>query len=786
MENSIFEDYAELVKRFNGGEQEAFDGIYEKSVRFVYATCLGILGDPEDARDAMQETYISVYNNIGSLSDGKTFVSWIKRIAVNKSTDMIRKKKGETYYDDAIATEEILEGNDNLEDLPDHYIVEKSKRDTLLKILKSELSDVQYQTVFLHYYDEMPVDEIASVMRCPEGTVKTRLKSSRILIRKAVEKYEKESGDSLRGMGAVPFLTALFRTEATGLQVPDISSSIGPGPRSSVKPGSLSEGEATKAATKAAAKAAGKAGSAAGKASAAKAGGAAVAKAGFLSTGIGKAVAVVAAAAILVPAGISVKGMVDDSKGTGNKAAEAEDEVTKITETSASETVIETTEATVTETVPEPTETEPSETEAPVPYDVPLEELPDSEQLRRLISRWDYHEYDHSAIPDDFVLRSFFGNGLGCQVDLSYYFDDYDGSFGFSDPEDLFSGNGGCHRVAYDQLVWVEENVLSISPEDVDRINGNITVTNDGSYNRGGYVSDGYLWYSNGGSGEFTLCEQIINASTDGQYYYLTTLVYDDLMVENNPSFNPARDGLRYDYVMEYRGTDNSGVWSILSCTPSSSTYSPSDLLVLLPEAYSCPDTGWKAAYADVVTSLSPEDFDNGYHAGDYGDMLCGLVLINDDDIPELIVSVSVPDGVVYGRLYTFIDGETVFLRSMYGYPETYNTYAPRRNCIVNGGGPEENGGFFFTFIGHMTDDLRSIEHITLIRANFDMLQYEHAFLDPNAFNGTVRYYYCDPSFDDKVEITEEEFYSLTPGDEAKPLVGNMTVENFLEAVSVS
>ena len=136
---------------------------------------------------------------------------------------------------------------------------------------------------------------------------------------------------------------------------------------------------------------------------------------------------------------------------------------------------------------------------------------------------------------------------------------------------------------------------------------------------------------------------------------------------------------------------------------------------------------------------------------------------------------------MVYGKLYTFVGGEAVLLKSLYGYEDCYNTYKPRGNCILTGGGSEQMGGYFSLFIGHMTDDMMSLDNLSLARANFDMIQYEYVYDDPNAYN-VVKYYYFD-SNNQPVEISESEYLDLIPGDSGLSLTGTMSVDYFLEAL---
>ena len=84
------------------------------SKKMVYVTCFGILNNEQDAEDAMQETYITVYEKIGTLDAENTFVTWIKTIAANKARDKFRAKKNESSYDDVDVREYMLSLRDKI------------------------------------------------------------------------------------------------------------------------------------------------------------------------------------------------------------------------------------------------------------------------------------------------------------------------------------------------------------------------------------------------------------------------------------------------------------------------------------------------------------------------------------------------------------------------------------------------------------------------------------------------------------------------------------------------
>lgn len=292
-DNNIFDQYAELVRKFKSGDESAFTDIYENSKKLVYTTCLGILNNEQDAEDAMQETYLTVYEKIGTLDAENTFVTWLKTIAANKARDKFKAKKNDASYDDILATEDYTEGDDNLENLPDSIILEKDKRDTFYKILRKALSDEQFQTTLLYYYDELPVAQIAKIMECPENTVKSKLRLARVKIKAGIEDYEKKNNISLLGAIGTGSLGTFFNAYYNTARIPTIHGLP-------IKLGTNANG----ASGKAAAKAATKTGNLAKNAGAASGTGT---KAGVLASPVAKiGIALAAVAVIAVPTAIIV------------------------------------------------------------------------------------------------------------------------------------------------------------------------------------------------------------------------------------------------------------------------------------------------------------------------------------------------------------------------------------------------------------------------------------------------------------------------------------------------
>lgn len=209
----------ELVLSAKNGNKKAFDKLYELTHNDVWYNCLSLLKDEENAKDIMQETYITAFLKLDTLNDEQKFCGWIISIAVNKCKNKLKGKVEYRIDDEVLITE--AETDELM--LPEEYITKTEKRKVLLQIIEDTLSFNQYQTVLMFYFDEMSISEIAQGLEISEGTVKSRLNSSRAKMKTAIEDYEKKSGDKLHGVVVVPFFTTIFKEEAKSLAVPNIT-----------------------------------------------------------------------------------------------------------------------------------------------------------------------------------------------------------------------------------------------------------------------------------------------------------------------------------------------------------------------------------------------------------------------------------------------------------------------------------------------------------------------------------------------------------------------------------
>ena len=209
----------ELVLSAKNGNKKAFDKLYKLTSNDVWFTCVSLLKDEENAKDIMQETYITAFLKLDTLKDEEKFCGWLTTIATNKSKNKLKGKVEYQIYDEVLIakteTDELM--------LPEEYINKAEKRKVLLQIIEDTLSFNQYQVVLMFYFNELSIAEIAQALEISEGTVKSRLNSSRAKMKTAIEDYENKSGDKLHGVVVVPFFTTIFKEEAKSLAVPNIT-----------------------------------------------------------------------------------------------------------------------------------------------------------------------------------------------------------------------------------------------------------------------------------------------------------------------------------------------------------------------------------------------------------------------------------------------------------------------------------------------------------------------------------------------------------------------------------
>lgn len=178
----------ELVKKLKHGDQQAFNILVEEYKDRVYNACLGFLHNRHDAEDVAQEVFIEVYESIDSFREEAALSTWLYRISVNKSLELIRKRKRKkrwAFFRSMLNADEDPDQYEDREyfDHPGVALEQKERTELLMKAIDS-LPENQRTALTLHKFEGLKYKEIADVM-------KTSLSAVESLIFRAKRNLEK-------------------------------------------------------------------------------------------------------------------------------------------------------------------------------------------------------------------------------------------------------------------------------------------------------------------------------------------------------------------------------------------------------------------------------------------------------------------------------------------------------------------------------------------------------------------------------------------------------------------
>lgn len=174
---------AKLVQAAKGGDMQAFDELVNLYNKRVINIAYSLLSDREDAYDAAQEVFIRVYKNLSGFRGDSTVSTWIFRITQNVCKDFLRKRKPIAQsLDNDDEDEPSLEIAD--ESLSPEQVSERNEKIALLRAAIAELEENQRIVLTLFDLDGRSYEEIAEIIKCPIGTVKSRLYRARESLRK--------------------------------------------------------------------------------------------------------------------------------------------------------------------------------------------------------------------------------------------------------------------------------------------------------------------------------------------------------------------------------------------------------------------------------------------------------------------------------------------------------------------------------------------------------------------------------------------------------------------------
>lgn len=181
-----------VVRKVQAGDVAAFDQLILKYRERVFGVVYNLTANREDTSDLTQETFIKAFQSINRFQGHCSFFTWLYKIAVNTSLSHLRKNRLRNFF----SLEKIQEDGTNAQLLEQLTDKNGADRDTYLHELQQKLNEamqklsIPHRTVItLFEIDGLSHSEIAEVMGCSEGTVRSRLHYAKQFLQGELGKY---------------------------------------------------------------------------------------------------------------------------------------------------------------------------------------------------------------------------------------------------------------------------------------------------------------------------------------------------------------------------------------------------------------------------------------------------------------------------------------------------------------------------------------------------------------------------------------------------------------------
>jgi RNA polymerase sigma-70 factor (ECF subfamily) len=172
----------ELIHLARGGDVAAWEMLVARHQEAVFRLAYLLLGDPDDAEDASQETFIRAYRALGRFDESRPLRPWLLRIASNLARNQWR-----AWGRYGAALQRLARGDLTPDSGPEDEVSQRSRAHMLWKAVR-RLSDADQQIIYLRHWLDLSVEETAAVLSVAPGTVKSRLHRAQGRLRGVIER----------------------------------------------------------------------------------------------------------------------------------------------------------------------------------------------------------------------------------------------------------------------------------------------------------------------------------------------------------------------------------------------------------------------------------------------------------------------------------------------------------------------------------------------------------------------------------------------------------------------
>lgn len=183
-----------LVARSQQNDLQAFEDLIKHYQDRVFTLCRQLTGNHADAQDLAQEVFVKAYYNLSGFRNEANFGTWLHRIAVNQWLNFKRKKGifASVSLDEPIHTGEGEMMREVAADIPSpEEAYEKEETRRLVHQAMQKISPEHKMVLVLREFNELSYEDLAAVLDCSLGTVKSRLNRARQALKEEIEKLDR-------------------------------------------------------------------------------------------------------------------------------------------------------------------------------------------------------------------------------------------------------------------------------------------------------------------------------------------------------------------------------------------------------------------------------------------------------------------------------------------------------------------------------------------------------------------------------------------------------------------
>ena len=181
-----------LVKRAKSGDYQAFDLLVLKYQSRLISTAFKFVKDVQIAEDIVQDSFIKAFNALESFREDSSFYTWIYRITVNTSKNFLVSKKRKSELLNSDLSEEASYEIEPVETYSPEDLLQATQLQKVITETFDQLGEDTRTALTLRELDGLSYEQIADVVNCPVGTVRSRIFRGREVIDEAISQYKQD------------------------------------------------------------------------------------------------------------------------------------------------------------------------------------------------------------------------------------------------------------------------------------------------------------------------------------------------------------------------------------------------------------------------------------------------------------------------------------------------------------------------------------------------------------------------------------------------------------------